>query len=110
MARLLQLIVVFAVVAGCSSTATPSAAIDVPPAEPIGIQNLHQVGEGLWSGSAPEGDEGFQTLHDLGVMTIISVDGTKPDVERARRFDLRYVHLPVGYGGITRDRQLTLAR
>jgi protein tyrosine phosphatase (PTP) superfamily phosphohydrolase (DUF442 family) len=68
------------------------------------------VGDGLWSGSVPEGDDGFQSLRDLGVKTIVSVDGAKPDVERARRFGLRYVHLPIGYGGVTRDQQLMLAR
>jgi hypothetical protein len=38
------------------------------------------------------------------------VDGSAPDVERARRFGLRYVHLPIGYGGITREQAVRLAR
>lgn len=42
--------------------------------------------------------------------TIISVDGTRPDVERARKFGLRYVHIPVEYGGISREQVVQLVR
>jgi cytochrome c553 len=44
------------------------------------------------------------------VKTVISVDGIRPDVERARQFGLRYVHIPVGYGGITREQAIHLVR
>jgi protein tyrosine phosphatase (PTP) superfamily phosphohydrolase (DUF442 family) len=44
----------------------------------------------------------------LGVRTVISVDGSQPDVEAARRCGLRYVHLPVGYDGIPRDQAIRL--
>jgi hypothetical protein len=43
------------------------------------------------------------------VKTVISVDGIKPDVERARRFGLRYVHIPIGYGGIPHQKAVVLA-
>lgn len=88
---------------------SPPPAPDPSPPEPAGLPNLHSLGTGLWSGGTPAGDTGFQSLRDLGIKTIISVDGIRPDVERARRFGLRYVHLPVEYGGISRDRALELA-
>jgi hypothetical protein len=44
------------------------------------------------------------------VKTIISVDGARPDVARARQFDMRYVHLPIGYDGVPRQQALKLAR
>jgi hypothetical protein len=39
---------------------------------------------------------------------IISVDGMRPDIERARRFGLRYIHIPVEYGGIPSDKAVQL--
>ncbi|MCO8121690.1 hypothetical protein NHH03_08080 [Stieleria sp. TO1_6] len=62
------------------------------------------------SGGLPESDEAFQELVDLGVKTIISVDGAKPDVAAARKFSLRYVHLPHGYDGIPDQRVKELAK
>jgi hypothetical protein len=44
------------------------------------------------------------------VKTVISVDGARPDVEGARRYGLRYVHLPMGYDGVRREQTLHLAR
>ncbi|MCP4170106.1 MAG: dual specificity protein phosphatase family protein, partial [Fuerstiella sp.] len=49
-------------------------------------------------------------LRELGVRTVISVDGLKPDVDRARASGLRYIHLPHGYDGIPRQRALELAK
>ena len=46
----------------------------------------------------------------LGVKTILSVDGARPDVEQARRLGLRYVHLPVGYDGIAPDQVARLVK
>src|SRR5262249_48315748 len=64
----------------------------------------------LYSGSSPEGDEGFRSLQQFGINTVISVDGARPDVERARKHGLRYVHLPIGYDRVTQDQALRLAR
>ena len=64
------------------------------------------VSEKLYSGAAPEGDRGFSTLQALGIRTVITVDGARPDVAIARRFGLRYVHLPFGYDGCPSPRAL----
>ncbi len=74
------------------------------------IHNLFQVSPGIISGSVPEGDEGFAELERMGVRTVVSVDGTEPNVELAHNHGMRYVHLPVGYHGIDPSRQLELAR
>ncbi|MCA9300501.1 MAG: hypothetical protein KDA28_15630, partial [Phycisphaerales bacterium] len=50
------------------------------------------------------------SLRAMGVHTIISVDGAVPDVERAATYGLRYVHLPIGYGGFDEERRLQLVR
>ena len=75
-----------------------------------GIHNAFQVTEKIYSGSQPEGDAAFAALQKLGVKTILSVDGSKPDVERAHKFGLRYVHLPFGYDGIPTNRVVELAQ
>jgi hypothetical protein len=81
-----------------------------PAKEMPGLHNIIRVNAKLLSGSVPEGDTGFQTLQKLGVKTIISVDGAKPEVERAKRFSLRYVHLPIGYDGVPAVQGLRLTR
>ncbi len=82
----------------------------VQPLEAPGIHNLFALGTNVFSGSTPEGAEGFATLAKLGVKTIISVDGAKPEVELARQHGLRYVHLPHGYDGISTNLQLQLVK
>ncbi len=42
--------------------------------------------------------------------SIISVDGAKPDVTLAKKYGMRYVHLPHGYNGISEQRTLELAK
>lgn len=81
-----------------------------PLPDPPGVHNLFALGTNVFSGSTPEGEEGFIALKNLGVKTIVSVDGAKPDVERAKKYGMRYVHLPHGYDGISTNLQLQLAR
>jgi len=76
----------------------------------VGVHNVIEVAPGLISGSVPEGLDGFAELKRRGVRTVVCVDGATPDVATARRFGMRYVHLPIGYDGIDRTRQLEIAR
>jgi protein tyrosine phosphatase (PTP) superfamily phosphohydrolase (DUF442 family) len=78
--------------------------------EAPGLHNVYRINDRLLSGSSPEGDEGFHSLQKLGIRTVISVDGATPDVERARKYGLRYVHLPIGYDGVSERQALRLAR
>lgn len=67
---------------------------------PVDFKALHNVvrlSEKLYSGGVPEGDLGFQALARLGIKTVITVDGEKPDLPLARKYGLRYVHIPFGY-------------
>jgi len=75
-----------------------------------GISNAFRAAPDLLSGSAPKGDAAFETLARMGVKTIISVDGSRPDVEAAKRHGLRYIHLPVGYDGIPASRITELVK
>ena len=74
------------------------------------LPNAIRVHERVISGGLPAGDAAFAELRALGVTTIISVDGARPDVDAAKRHRLRYVHLPHGYDGVGQDRARDLAK
>ena len=75
-----------------------------------GIENFYQLNERVYSGSAPEGEAGFAALQARGIKTIITVDGATPDVVTARKYGLRYVHLPIGYDGISSNQAVRLVK
>jgi protein tyrosine phosphatase (PTP) superfamily phosphohydrolase (DUF442 family) len=90
---------------------------DRPHDRPHELPGLHNVvpytgsgSEAFYSGSAPEGDAGFDALVKLGVKTVISVDGATPDLARAKARGLRIVHLPIGYDGFDDARKAELVR
>jgi hypothetical protein len=89
------------------STNLPSG---VRPIKAHDLHNVFALTTNILSGSSPEGTNGFASLAKLGVKTIISVDGARPDVETARAHGIRYVHLPHGYAGIPTNLQLQLAK
>jgi protein tyrosine phosphatase (PTP) superfamily phosphohydrolase (DUF442 family) len=72
------------------------------------LENLWRLplpeGQWLYSGGQPQGESGFRSLTARGVRTVISVDGAPPEIETARMFGLRYVHLPIGYDGVPEER------
>lgn len=102
----------------------PGFAREAPSADPVAsdsmmkpqlipseaIENLYRVGQDLFSGGEPKGEPAFAQLAALGVKTIVSVDGAIPDVDRARRHGLRYVHLPLGYNRFSTEACLRLAK
>src|SRR5262245_28510235 len=96
--------------AGCWRQPPPADDPQPIPRELPGLHNVLRVNDKLLSGGSPDGDAGFASLKELGVRTVISVDGARPDVERARKYGLRYVHLPIGYDGVPREQALRIAR
>ncbi|HZZ78562.1 MAG TPA: hypothetical protein VFE62_08590 [Gemmataceae bacterium] len=110
MARWRMLLIAPVLFASCRQQPPPRKMETPTRLEAKGLHNVIRINERLLSGSSPEGDEGFRSLQELGVKTIITVDGTKPEVERAHKFGMRYVHLPVGYDGIDRPHILRLAK
>ena len=99
-----------------ASAVAPVAAIKPPtmadtvPREYAGIRNVVAYHDGYYSGSMPDGAEAFETLHAMGIKTIISVDGAAPDVEAAKRLGMRYIHLPISYNAFDKQRRLELTR
>src|SRR5687767_2406839 len=91
------IVIACAAVAAAMPTTRPAF---TPVPDQHRLHNGYVVTDKIISGAQPEGDPSFEALRELGVKTIVSVDGAKPDVERARRFGMRYVHLPIGYDGV----------
>lgn len=80
------------------------------PVHRPGLVNACWLTDTVLSGAQPEGDAAFRELAALGVKTVISVDGARPDAEAAGRHGLRTVHLPIGYDGVPIGRAKELAK
>lgn len=74
------------------------------------LQNLQQLTKRVYVGGEPREDVAFAELAELGVQTVVSVDGAKPQVAAARHHGLRYVHIPVGYDGVSEEAGKSLAQ
>ena len=107
-----------AVATGCNAPpAAPSGPAVAPPAllatksEHLpGLHNVVAYAPNVIGGGQPEGEEGLVTLKDMGIKTVVSVDGATPDVANAEKLGLRYVHLPISYDTVTPERQRQLAQ
>src|SRR5688500_4513824 len=64
--------------------------------EAAGLHNLWRVAANSYSGSEPHAEEGFASLAKLGIKTVISVDGARPNLEAAAKHGMKYVHIPTG--------------
>lgn len=98
-----------------NATAANPASNEEPPAVALGeitpgIHNLFAVAPGVFSGSGPEDAEAFDSLRSLGVKTIISVDGARPNLDLAHQRGMTYVHIPIGYDGMAPEQEVALAK
>lgn len=83
--------------------ATKEALPERKPEDSEGLHQVFQLSKNIISGAEPTGEAAFKRIADMGVKTILSVDGKTPDAETARKYGLRYVHVPIKYSGITTD-------
>ncbi len=74
------------------------------------VHNYKRLSPKLARGASPEGDADFAALAAAGIKSIVTVDGAAPDVEAAKRHGIRYVHVPIGYDGISPSVSLELAK
>lgn len=74
------------------------------------VERLIKVNDRIFSGGEPKGDAAFDALAKLGVKTVISVDGARPDLDAAKARGMRYIHIPIGYDGVPAEAQAKLAR
>ena len=76
----------------------------------VGVALVFALGEHIISGSEPGGEEAFAKLQELGVKTVLSVDGKVPDAELAAKYGMSYVHVPIQYKGIPTDQLTRIAK
>jgi protein tyrosine phosphatase (PTP) superfamily phosphohydrolase (DUF442 family) len=74
------------------------------------LHDLLQISGRIYSGGEPKDDAAFAELARLGVRTVVSVDGARPRVDAAEKHGLRYVHIPIGYDGVSETAGKSLAR
>jgi len=93
-------------------TAPALAAVLLAGADPAGppVEAFREIDSDLCVGGEPVGDAAFKALAERGVRTVVTVDAGRPDVATARKYGLRYVHIPIGYDGIPNEAGLALAR
>lgn len=70
------------------------------PMESEGLENVFVLSDNIASGSEPLGEAAFARLEELGIKTVLSVDGKQPNIELAARHGMKYVHIPIQYKGI----------
>ena len=94
--------------AAASASATPAPAVSARPAATADahstLHNVKRLSANFVRGAVPEGDAAFAEIAAMGVKTVVSDDGARPDVATAKRHGLRYVHIPIGYDGIPTER------
>ena len=80
------------------------------PQEWDDLHNVYRLSENIISGAEPQGEEALKRISEMGVKTIVSVDGKVPDHETAAKYGMRYIHVPIHYSGISEDEMVRLAK
>ena len=86
---------------------------ELPATEPQELHGLHhvfQLSDSIWSGAEPDSEAAYAQLQQMGVKTVLSVDGKVPDAAVAARYGLRYVHVPIQYKGMSEEQLLQIGK
>ena len=81
-----------------------------PPGEAASVPHFAWVSKDVARGGQPKGEAAFEELARLGIRTVVSVDGARPDLAAAEKHGLRYVHIPFGYDDVPQEKRLQLAK
>lgn len=76
----------------------------------VGGRLIQRASGRIFTGGEPKSQSAFERLRQLGVRTVVSVDGARPNIEAARALGIRTIHIPIGYDAIERDAALALTR
>ncbi len=104
------LLIFFLAFLGAGPTTVPSSSSRFAPINLPALPNAHRVTDKVTSGGQPDGEAGFAALQKLGIKTIVSVDGAAPEVAMAHKYGMTYVHLPIGYEGVTTEQGHDIAK
>jgi uncharacterized protein (TIGR01244 family) len=98
---------------GCSSGKDGSSDGVVANTEPAAVPKIEAYrrwSDHIGQGGGPTGAEDFEALARAGYKHVLTVDGAVPDVETAKRYGLSYIHVPIGYDGVTRDEAVAIVK
>ncbi|HYG75654.1 MAG TPA: hypothetical protein VEK08_11675, partial [Planctomycetota bacterium] len=95
----------------------PPAAVAIPERQVFQLLPLHEslprayrFSARVAAGPRVATAEQYRVLKDMGVKTLLSVDGTAPDGAACEALKIRGVHLPLGFAGFTTEQTRALAR
>ena len=107
--RLITLVVILCTVA-CRSRAPVGKGPTIQSLSLNGLENTYRYSERVYGGSGPYTATDFSELKQLGIDLVVSVDGATPKVQLAEKEGLQYVHVPIGYDGVSREAKLQLVK
>ena len=100
-------------IADCTDAFECALRVKLPEVAPENHDDLHNVfklSDNIHSGGEPLTKEALERLAERGIKTILSVDGKVPDAQTARELGMRYVHVPIRYGGMRPDEMMKIAK
>lgn len=80
--------------------------------QPMDSETLHRLiklSDQIYSGAEPKVEQAFADLQAMGIKTIVGVDSARPKLEWAAKYGMEYVHVPIGYDGVTDEQALAFA-
>ena len=90
---------------GCGITEKQNTGEEIKKLKIEGIKNVYRLSPRIITGGQPDVEVGFAELQKLGVKTIVSVTDETPDVDTAKRYGLKYVHVPMDYEGVSTEQR-----
>ena len=95
----------FLLLFGCGATEEQRKSDRMDKLELQGVRNVYRLSPRIITGGAPDLETGFAELQKLGVQTIVSVTDTTPDEEAAKKYGMKYLHVPLDYDGISPEQR-----
>jgi len=90
---------------GCGVAREQTGTDEVQELGVEGLKNVYRLSPRIITGGQPDVDAGFAELQKLGVKTIVSVTDATPDEEAAKKYGMKYVHVPMDYKGVSPDQR-----
>ena len=90
---------------GCGVSEEQEKTVEIEKLGLEGVRNVYRLSPRIITGGQPEGEAGFAELQKLGVKTIVSVTDATPDDETAKKYGMKYVHVPMDYEGVSPEQR-----
>ena len=90
---------------GCGVPEEQEKADEIQKLDIEGVKNAYRLSPRIITGGQPDEETGFAELQKLGIKTIVSVTDAAPDEEAAKRYGMKYVHVPMDYEGVSPEQR-----